>query len=40
MIGEQYPHAEGAPDRGRRLTDGALADDAERRAMQVADGVG
>ena len=39
MVGEQHPHAERAPDGRRRLTDGAFADDAERRAVQIADRV-
>ena len=37
MIGEQHAHAEGAPDRRGALADGAFADDAERRAVQIAD---
>ncbi len=40
MIGKQNAHAEGAADGRRALANGALADDAEGRAMQVADIVG
>ena len=40
MIGEQHAHTECAPDRRRALADGALADDAERGSVQIADVVG